>query len=200
MFRINLSNVRISNCEMGKRLALKLHLSKYMKELIPQEIIEQKIFLIRGKKVIFDKNLARMYNVSTKNLNKAVKRNIERFPEDFMLQLTIQEHESLRFQIGTLKRGQHTKYLPYAFTEQGVAMLSSVLRSEKAIQVNIAIMRVFIRLKQLISTHKEFQNKLNELERKIKNHDTDITNIFEALRKLMPPETKPTNKIGFISD
>jgi len=171
-----------------------------MKELIPQEIIEQKIFLIRGKKVIFDKNLARMYNVSTKNLNKAVKRNIERFPEDFMLQLTIQEHESLRFQIGTLKRGQHTKYLPYAFTEQGVAMLSSVLRSEKAIQVNIAIMRVFIRLKQLISTHKEFQNKLNELERKIKNHDTDITNIFEALRKLMPPETKPTNKIGFISD
>ncbi len=167
-------------------------------DLIPQETIASEIFLLRGKKVMLDRNLARLYGVTTGNLNKAIKRNIERFPEDFMFQLTKDEEKTLRFQFGSLKRGQHPKYLPYVFTEQGVAMLSSVLRSKRAIQVNIAIMRVFVRLKEIISTHKELAYKLNELERKIEKHDEEICNIFEAIRQLMaPPPEKKRRIIGF---
>ena len=167
-------------------------------DLIPQETIENKIFLLRGKKVMLDRDLARLYGVTTGNLNKAVKRNIERFPKDFMFQLTKDEEKTLRFQFGSLKRGQHPKYLPYVFTEQGVAMLSSVLRSKKAIQVNIAIMRVFVRLKEIISTHKELAHKLSELERKIERHDEEIRSIFEAIRQLMaPPPEKKRRIIGF---
>ncbi len=165
--------------------------------LVPAEIIENKIFLLRGRKAMLDKDLARLYGVTTGNLNKAVKRNIERFPEDFMFKLTKDEEKILRFQIGSLKRGQHPKYLSYAFTEQGVAMLSSVLRSKKAIQVNIAIMRVFVRLKEIISTHKELAYKLTELERKIEKHDEEICSIFEAIRQLMAPPEKKRRRIGF---
>ena len=165
--------------------------------LIPQEIIESKIFMLRAKKVMLDKDLAKLYGVTTGNLNKAVKRNLDRFPEDFMFQLTKEEHVSLSFQIGSLKRGQHAKYLPYAFTEQGVAMLSSVLRSKKAIQVNIAIMRVFVRLKEITSTHKALARKLEQLERKIEKHDQEIHNIFEVIRQLMTPLEKPKRHIGF---
>ena len=163
-----------------------------MTQLISQEAITNKILLLRGKKAMLDRDLAKLYGVTTGNLNKAVKRNIERFPEDFMFQLTKDEEESLRFRFGSFKRGQHTKYLSRVFTEQGVAMLSSVLRSKRAIQVNIAIMRVFVRLKEIISTHKELAYKLNELERKIEKHDEEIHGIFEAIRQLMapPPEEK----------
>jgi len=169
-----------------------------MKEIIVPEVIEHKIFIIRGHRVMLDQDLAKLYRVTTGNLNKAVKRNLERFPEDFMFQLTKDEESSLRFQFGSLKRGQHAKYLSYAFTEQGVAMLSSVLRSKRAIQVNIAIMRAFVKLKQILSMNKELAYKLTELEHKIEKHDENIQAIFEAIRRLMaPPPIKPKPQIGF---
>ena len=168
--------------------------------IVPVEWIEKKIYLIRGHKVMLDSDLAELYGVSVKVLNQAVKRNISRFPEDFMFQLTKEEYDSLRSQIVTLKtgRGKHRKYLPYVFTEQGVAMLSSVLRSERAIQVNIAIMRVFVKLRQIFSTHKEIAYKLTELERKVEKHDKEIKAIFDANRRLMIPPEKPKRKIGFV--
>ncbi len=154
--------------------------------------------MIRRHKVMLDRDLAALYGVETKNLNKAVRRNIDRFPLDFMFQLTKEAAESLRFQFGTLKRGQHFKYLPYAFTEQGVAMLSSVLRSKQAVQVNVAIMRAFIRLRETLALHKELARKLADLEQKIEGHDVAIRSLFEAIRQLMAPpvpEVKP--QIGF---
>jgi len=173
-----------------------------MKALIPIEIIERKIYLIRSQKVMLDSDLAELYGVKTFNLNKAVKRNIDRFPQDFMFQLTKEEADSLRFQIGMSKsegRGGR-RYLPYAFTEQGVAMLSSVLRSERAIHVNIAIMRVFVKLREFLSTHKELAHKLAELERKIERHDEEIKAIFDAIRQLMTPPQKVKRKIGFMRE
>lgn len=171
-----------------------------MDAIIPREVIEKKIYLIRGQKVMLDKDLADLYGVKTFNLNKAVKRNISRFPQDFMFQLTKEEADSLRFQIGMSKiegRGGR-RYLPYAFTEQGVAMLSSVLKSERAVQVNIAIMRAFVKLREILSTHKELAHKLAELEQKIEKHDEEIKAVFDAIRQLMaPPETKK-RKIGFV--
>ncbi len=171
-----------------------------MKEIIPQEVIEQKILMIRGCKVMLDKELSKLYGVTTKRLNEQVKRNKERFPGDFMFQLTKQEENSLRSQNATLKRGSHSKYLPYVFTEQGVAMLSSVINSKRAIQVNIIIMRIFVKLRLIISTNKELVYKLNELERKIEKHDVEIQNIFEAIRQLMTPKEEPRRKIGFHPD
>ncbi len=169
-----------------------------MPNLIAEEKIEKKIFFIRGKKVMLDKDLAELYGVKTKALNQAVKRNIERFPEDFMLKLSREEAYSLRSQIVTLKQGQHIKHLPYAFTEQGVAMLSSILKSNKAIMVNIQIMRAFTRLKRLTSTHKELANKLNELETKVTKHDREIQSIFNAIHKLIEPQVnKSIRRIGF---
>lgn len=170
------------------------------KQLIPQERIEQKIFLIRGEKVMLDKDLAELYGVPTKRLNEQVRRNIRRFPSDFMLQLTKEEADSLRSHFATLKRGKHFKYLPYAFTEQGVAMLSSVLNSERAIDVNIAIMRAFVKLRQILSTHKELAYKLRELEGRIGYHDVEIQNIFKAIRQLMDKPKKPKRLIGFHPD
>lgn len=154
---------------------------------------------------MLDVVLARLYGVSTKRLNEQVRRNIKRFPEDFMFQLTKNEYQvlksqfsisSLRSQIATSNRGGR-RYLPYAFTEQGVAMLSSVLKSERAIQVNIAIMRAFVKLREIFSTHKELAHKLKELEHKIEKHDAEIQAIFEAIRQLMKPPTSHTKKIGF---
>jgi len=174
-----------------------------MGELVLQEAVENKIFLIRGHKVMIDRDLARLYGVSTKRLNEQIRRNIRRFPSDFMFQLTLEEAVSLRSQIATLKtngsnRGKHRKYLPYAFTEQGVAMLSSVLNSERAIQVNIAIMRAFVKLRHILATHKELAHKLEELEGKIERHDSEIQAIFEAIRQLMePPPVPPKPRIGF---
>ena len=165
--------------------------------LIPAERIESKIFLIRGKKVMLDKDLAKLYGVKTKVLNQAVKRNLERFPEYFMFRLTKEEVVSSRSQIVTLKQGQNIKYFPYAFTEQGVAMLSSVLNSKRAIQVNIQIMMTFTKLREIIAGNKELAERLNQLEKKIENHDYEIKSIFEAIRQLMVPPERPKRKVGF---
>jgi hypothetical protein len=161
---------------------------------VPAERIESIILSIRGQKIILDRDLAELYGVTTGNLNKAVKRNLDRFPHDFMFQLQQEEYESLRFHFGILKRGQHSKYLPCAFTEQGVAMLSSVLRSKRAVQVNIEIMRAFVRLRKILSAHKELERKLAELEKK---YDDQFKVVFDAIRALMAPSEKPRKKIGF---
>lgn len=168
------------------------------KTLIPVERIERAILLIRGQKIMLDRDLAALYGVTTGNLNKAVRRNLDRFPADFMFQLTPEEAAVLSFQFGSLKRGRHFKYLPYAFTEQGVAMLSSVLRSRQAVQVNVAIMRAFVRLRETLALHKELARKLADLEQRIEGHDTAIRSLFEAIRQLMaPPLPPPKPEIGF---
>lgn len=170
-----------------------------MEAIVPAEIIEKKIYLTRGHKVMLDSDLAELYGVTTKRLNEQVRRNIERFPSDFMFQLSSDEAEFLRSQIATLKRGRglHRKYLPYAFTEQGVAMLSSVLNSTRAVQVNIAIIRTFVKLREVLSVNKELAHKLSQLERKVENHDGDIKLIFDAIRQLMAPPPSKEKKIGF---
>jgi len=141
-----------------------------------------------------DRDLAQLYGVTTGNLNKAVKRNLDRFPLNFMFQLTHEEYESLRFQFGILEKGRHTKYLPNAFTEQGVAMLSGVLNSPRAVQVNIEIMRAFVRLRQMLLSHVELARKIEQMERK---YDSQFKVVFEAIRHLMAPPVKPKRKIGF---
>ena len=149
---------------------------------------------------MLDRDLAALYGVETKNLNKAVRRNLDRLPSDFMFQLTLDEAQACaasRFQFGTLKRGQNIKYLPQVFTQEGVAMLSSVLRSPRAVQVNIAIMQVFVRLRETLALHKELAHKLAELERKIKGHDTSIRTLFDAIRELAAPPAKPRGEIAF---
>ncbi|MBM4312311.1 MAG: ORF6N domain-containing protein [Deltaproteobacteria bacterium] len=158
--------------------------------------VETRIFLIRGKKVMLDADLAELYGVETSNLNKAVKRNLDRFPVDFMFQLTKEEADSLRFQIGMSKasgRGGR-RFLPNAFTEQGVAMLSSVLKSKRAAQVNITIMRAFVKLREMIASHKDLARRLDVLEKK---YDQQFKIVFDAIRELMAPPTKPRRKIGF---
>ena len=168
--------------------------------VIPRDAIESKILLIRGKKVMLDRDLAVLYGITTGNLNKAVTRNIGRFPEDFMFRLTRDEANSLLFQFGIAKRGG-PRNLPRVFTEHGILMLSSVLNSERAVQVNISIMRVFVKLKEMISAHKELMYKLGKLERKVEKHDAEICAIFEAIRKLIePPPEKPKRRIGFHHD
>jgi DNA-binding PadR family transcriptional regulator len=170
--------------------------------LVPEQVIEQRIFMIRGHKVMLDRDLAKLYGVRTMVLNQAVKRNISRFPKDFMFQLSKEEMENWISQIViSNKEKMGIRRKPYAFTEQGVAMLSSVLNSERAVQVNIAIMRAFVKLRQILSINKELAYKLAELERKIEKHDANIQAIFEAIRKLMaPPPIKPKPQIGFHPD
>ena len=191
------------------------------KEIIPIESIQQKIYFIRGEKVMFDRDLAVLYGVTTGNLNKAVRRNKGRFPGDFMFQLNKREADIfLRFQSGSLNdeefsgsqsvtldknlmfqngiskigRGQHLKYLPYVFTEQGVAMLSSVLNSERAIQVNIQIMRTFTKLRKILATHKDLREKIEAMEKK---YDKKFRMVFEAIRLLLKEDEKPKKRIGF---
>jgi len=164
-----------------------------MKELLPVEIIERKIYLIRAHKVLLDSDLAELYGVEVKQLKRQVRRNINRFPEDFMFQLQKEEYESLRSHFGTLKRGEHAKYFPYAFTEQGVAMLSSVLNSDRAIEVNIQIMRAFVKLREMLSTHKDLARKLADMEKK---YDTQFKVVFDAIRQLMTPTVPKKGKIG----
>jgi len=166
--------------------------------VVKQDIIEKKIYLIRGTNVMLDKDLAELYGVETRVLIQAVKRNIERFPEDFMFQLTKEEFENLRSQIVSSSWGGR-RYLPYAFTEQGVAMLSSVLHSKRAIQVNIAIMRVFVNIRRLVSANRVILTKLNQLENKVQSHDKKIRTIFEIIHKqsdakLLSPKTPFSNK------
>jgi len=157
------------------------------------EQIEEAIFLIRGQKVMLDRDLAELYGVETKQLKRAVKRNIDRFPADFMFELTGKELENLRHHFGTSSWGG-TRYAPLVFTEQGVAMLSSVLRSKRAVQVNIEIMRAFVRLRQMLSTHKDLKRKLAALEKK---YDDQFKIVFEAIAELMTSPEKPRRKIGF---
>lgn len=162
-------------------------------DLIPQVLIERKIFLIRGRRVMLDRDLAELYGVETRDLNKAVKRNIDRFPGDFMFQLTNEEFGNLKFHFGTSSWGG-TRKLSYAFTENGVAMLSSVLNSKLAIHVNIQIMRTFTRLREILLTHKDLARKLAEMEKK---YDTQFKVVFDAIRQLMTPDEPKKKPIGF---
>ena len=166
-----------------------------MKPLVPIDVIEQKILFINGQKVMLDSDLAELYGVETKMLVRAVKRNSERFPGDFMVQLTQEEFSNLKCHFGTSRWGGR-RYLPYAFTENGVAMLSSVLNSPKAIQVNIQIMRTFTKLREMISSHKDLAQKLSELEKK---YDGQFQIVFEAIRQIIKVEEQPKRKIGFIA-
>jgi phage regulator Rha-like protein len=170
-----------------------------MVNLISSEIIEKRIFLIRGCKVMIDKHLAELYGVKTKALLQAIKRNKDRFPSDFMFQLCKKEAANLRSQFVTSSWGGR-RYLPYAFTEQGIAMLSSVLKSKKAIKVNIAIVRAFVRLRQILSNHKELAYKFSELERKVGKHDGEISVIFRAIQRLIAEPAPRKKKIGFLAD
>jgi ORF6N domain len=167
------------------------------KEIIPIERVVQSIRRIRGQKVLLDSDLAALYGVTTGNLNKAVSRNRDRFPSDFMFQLSAGETEDLLFQIGRSKGRGGRRHRPYAFTEQGIAMLSSILNSDRAIKVNIAIMRAFVKLRQLLETNRELARKFSELERRVGKHDQEIAAILEAIRQLMTPPEKPRREIGF---
>ena len=158
------------------------------------ERIEQTILLIRGHRVMLDADLAELYGIEVKQLKRQVRRNKARFPADFLLELSLEEHRAIRRQVGTLKRGAHSKYRPYAFTEQGVAMLSSVLNSTRAIQVNIAIMRTFVRLREMISTNKALARRLAELEKK---YDAQFRVVFQAIRELMSESVPNPRRIGF---
>jgi len=161
-----------------------------MSGLVPVEIIANKIFLIRGKKVMIDRDLAELYGVTTKRLVEQIKRNIKRFPEDFMFQMNKDEFATLRSQFATSKRGGR-RYFPYVFTEQGIAMLSGILNSDRAISVNIAIMRTFVKVREYLSTHKDVLKKLEQ-------HDRQIRTIFGVINKLLlPPKVKKSGKMGF---
>lgn len=166
-------------------------------EIIPQQIIERKIYLIRGHKVMLDKDLAELYGVKPIRLREQVKRNLRRFPDDFMFQLNEQEIEIMVSQNAIPSRKHLGGYQPYVFTEQGVAMLATVLNSETAIQANIAIMRAFVKLREILSTHKELSYKLAQLEKKMEKHDDEIKVIFNAIRQLMAPQPETKKKIGF---
>ncbi len=165
-----------------------------MNDIVPIENITGMIHLVRGQKVMLDRNLAELYGVETKVLKQAVRRNIKRFPGDFMIELSLDEDKALRSQFVTLKRGGHSKYPPMAFTEQGVAMLSSVLNSEQAIQINIQIMRAFTRLRQLILDSADLRRGIEELRQET---DGKFRIVFQTLEQLLAEEAGPKKKIGF---
>jgi hypothetical protein len=166
--------------------------------MLPDEVITSKIYLIRNTKVMLDKDLAELYGVLTGNLNKAVKRNIKRFPDDFMFQLTKEEFENLKFQFGISSWGG-TRSLPYAFTEQGVAMLSGILTSDRAIKVNIQIMRIFTKVRELLTDNLSVKLEIEEIKKKLLNHDKNIELVFSYLDELIEKQEnpKPRRKIGF---
>ncbi|MCF7879075.1 MAG: ORF6N domain-containing protein [Candidatus Omnitrophica bacterium] len=161
--------------------------------LIPYEQIVRKILLIRGHRVMLDKDLAELYGVTTGNLNKAVKRNIGRFPKDFMFQLTKKEFENLTFHFGRSSWGGVRK-TPKVFTEHGILMLSSVLKSKRAIKINIQIMRIFVKMRKILSNYKNLEKKINKIEKK---YDSQFKIVFEAIRQLVLEEEKPKRNIGF---
>ena len=167
-----------------------------MTNIVPIESVTEKIYLIRGVKVMLDKDLAALYGVENKVLKQAVRRNIDRFPFDFMFELSKKEYQSLRSQNVTLKRGQHSKYLPFVFTEHGVAMLSSVLKSEKAVQGNIQIMRAFIKMRQMYISHDDLKQKIIAMERK---YDKQFQIVFDAIKHLLAEDEKPKRKIGYVN-
>lgn len=166
--------------------------------IVPVEKIESQILVIRGHKVMLDSDLAELYGVTTKRLNEQVKRNRERFPADFMFQLTTDETNNLRSQIATSNRAQGgRRYRPYAFTEHGAIMAASVLNSHRAIEVGVYVVRAFVKLRELLRTHKELAGKLSELGKRIESHDDEIKVLFEAIRELMEPPEQPSKRIGF---
>ena len=174
-------------------------MSKSIVSIIQSSAVSSRIYLIRGKRVLIDSDLAELYGVLTKNLNKAIQRNLNRFPEDFMFQLTSGEAESLRFHSGTSKKGRGgRRYLPYAFTQEGVAMFSGVLNSPRAVEANILIMRAFIKLREMAATNELIRQKIEELEKKYEKHDRQFQAVFQALRDLLEPppakEKKPINR------
>jgi ORF6N domain len=163
--------------------------------IVPTALINQKIFFVRSTRVMLDADLAQLYGVATKNLNKAVKRNASRFPSDFMFQLSSKDLHGLRFQVGTSKPGRGgRRFAPYAFTEQGVAMLSSVLRSARAVQVNVAIMRTFVRLREMLATHEELRRKIDVME---KRYDARFQAVFETIRQMLETPIPAKKPIGF---
>ena len=164
---------------------------------IQSEKITGLIHFIRGEKVILDADLATLYGVEVKRLKEAVRRNIKRFPGDFLFELTSKEYDSLRTQFASLKRGQHIKYLPFAFTEQGVAMLAGILNSDKAIDVNVAIMRAFVQMRKFLETHRDLALKIEELERTVSSHDENIQLIFETIRQMIEKKREPMEAVGF---
>lgn len=168
-------------------------------EVALREDIEQMIFSIRGQRVMIDRDLARLYGVETKYLNRQVKRNYERFPAEFMFQLTLNERHELVTNWHRFSTLKHSSSLPFAFTENGVAMLASVLNSERAIKISIHIIKIFVKLRQWVSTHKELSRKLNQLEARVEQHDEEIRSIFQALHELIEPKNPltPKRKIGF---
>ena len=170
---------------------------KHSGSIIPRERIEQKIYLLRGEKVMLSSDLARLYHVAPRALVQAVKRNMARFPEDFMFQLTDEEFNNLKSQIVTSSWGGIRRAAPYAFTEQGVAMLSSVLKSKRAVHVNIEIVRAFVRLRKLLSTNEDLARKLAILEKK---YDAQFKIVFDAIRQLMAPPESKRRRIGFVRE
>jgi hypothetical protein len=169
------------------------------KALIPVERIERSILLIRGQKVMLDTDLAELYGVTTKRLNEQVKRNLARFPEDFMFQLTESEAEFLRSQIATSKKGRGgRRYAPYVFTEHGAIMMASVLNTPRAIEASVFVVRAFVRLREMLATHRELAHKLTELERKLAGHDTAIRSLVDTIRQLMTPQESKRRPIGFL--
>jgi len=169
--------------------------------LIPREMVEQRIFLIRRQKVMVDRDLAELYGVKTKYLNRQVKRNKQRFPKEFMFQLSKEEKDELVTNWHRFKSMKHSSALPHVFTEHGVAMLASVLNSDIAVKISVTIIKAFVKLREVLSTHKELAYKFSELERKIEKHDSEIQAIFDAMRKLMAPSPiKPKPQIGFKPD
>ncbi len=167
--------------------------------IIANEIIESKIYLIRGQKVMLDNDLAELYGIETKRLKEQVRRNLNRFPEDFMFELTKEEQAILRSQFATLKQGRFSKYLPFVFTEHGVLMLSSVLNSERAIEVNIQIMRIFTRIRQILTDNLNIKLEIEEIKKHLQNHDKNIELVFNYLDELIEKQEnpKPRNPIGF---
>jgi hypothetical protein len=178
---------------------VKISFMKKDLEIVPLEIIERKIYLIRGMKVMLDSDLAELYAVETKFFNRAVRRNKDRFPADFMFQLTEREFKNLRFQIGTSSSGYGgRRYLPYVFTEHGVAMLSSVLKSKKAVQVNILIVRAFIKLRELLATHKDLILEIDKIKREQKNQNQKINSVINIISQMLnPPIDENREPIGF---
>jgi len=167
--------------------------------IIVDEVVMNKIYIVRGEKVMLDRDLAELYQIETKYLKRQVKRNIERFPDDFMMELTAEEVEVSRCQIGTLKQGENIKYLPYAFTEQGVAMLSSVLNSAKAIQVNIQIIRIFTRIRKMLLDNTEIRLAIEKPEKKTDNNTKNIEVVFRYMDELIDKKesVKPRKQIGY---
>ena len=171
-----------------------------MKALIYQPSLEEKILVIRGHKVMIDRDLSELFGVETKYLNRQVRRNINRFPKEFMLVLTKKEKDELVTICHQFDNLKHSRYLPLAFTEHGVTMLASILNSEKAIKISICIVKTFMKLRHIVATHKNLEEKISNIEKNLSRHDKELSLIFDAIRKLMAPASKNKKQIGFVKD